>query len=85
MYLRAGIRTTESILTDRYVAEALRSLPARQRSDIEAELRTLIADAIGWPEGVAVVPTVVVGVVLLFSALDSIDAIVRATRKRRTR
>ncbi len=38
--------TTASTLTDRYVAEALRSLPERQRKDIEAELRTSIADAI---------------------------------------
>jgi hypothetical protein len=33
-------------LTDRYVAETLRSIPQRQRADIEAELRTLVADAI---------------------------------------
>ncbi len=38
--------TTASTLTDRYVAEALRGLPARQRADIEAELRTSIADAV---------------------------------------
>lgn len=33
-------------LTDRYVAAALRRLPARQRADIDIELRGLIADAI---------------------------------------
>lgn len=38
--------TTASTLTDRYVAEALRGVPARQRTDIEAELRTSIEDAI---------------------------------------
>jgi len=42
-------------------------------------------DVVGWPQGVGVVTAIVVVVVLLFSALDSIDAIVRATRKRRTR
>lgn len=38
--------TTTSTLTDRYVTEALRNLPARQRADIEAELRASITDAI---------------------------------------
>ena len=38
--------TATSSPTDRYVAATLRSLPERQRQDIEAELRTLIADAI---------------------------------------
>ena len=38
--------TATSSLTDRYVAATLRSLPDRQRQDIEAELRALIADAI---------------------------------------
>jgi hypothetical protein len=38
--------TATSSPTDRYVAATLRSLPARQRQDIEAELRALIADAI---------------------------------------
>ncbi len=38
--------TATSSPTDRYVAATLRSLPARQRHDIEAELRALIADAI---------------------------------------
>ena len=38
--------TATSSLTDRYVAATLRSLPERQRQDIEAELRALIADAI---------------------------------------
>ncbi|MGV8969958.1 MAG: permease prefix domain 1-containing protein [Microbacteriaceae bacterium] len=38
--------TATSSPTDRYVAATLRSLPARQRLDIEAELRALIADAI---------------------------------------
>lgn len=33
-------------LTDRYVAATLRRLPARQRPDIETELRALIADAV---------------------------------------
>lgn len=33
-------------LTDRYIYTALRSVPASKRSDIEAELRTLIADAV---------------------------------------
>jgi hypothetical protein len=33
-------------LTDRYVAETLRGIPQKQRADIEAELRTLVADAI---------------------------------------
>jgi hypothetical protein len=42
-------------------------------------------DAIAWPAGVAVVTTIVVVAVPLFSALDAIDGIVRATRKRRTR
>ena len=35
-----------SSLVDRYVAATLRSLPERQRPDIDAELRALIADAI---------------------------------------
>ncbi|WP_294180102.1 permease prefix domain 1-containing protein [uncultured Schumannella sp.] len=38
--------TTASTLTDRYVAEALRGMPAAQRADIETELRASIADAI---------------------------------------
>jgi len=38
--------TATSSPTDRYVAATLRSLPERQRQDIEAELRALIADAI---------------------------------------
>jgi len=38
--------TATSSPTDRYVAATLRSLPGRQRQDIEAELRALIADAI---------------------------------------
>jgi len=38
--------TATSTPTDRYVAATLRSLPERQRQDIEAELRALIADAI---------------------------------------
>jgi len=38
--------TTASTLTDRYVAEAVRSLTRGQRKDIEAELRASIADAI---------------------------------------
>lgn len=33
-------------LTDRYVAETLRGIPRHQRADIEAELRTLIVDAV---------------------------------------
>jgi len=33
-------------ITDRYVAATLRRLPARQRADIEIELRALIADAV---------------------------------------
>jgi len=33
-------------LTDRYVAATLRRLPARQRTDIDTELRGLIADAV---------------------------------------
>ena len=33
-------------LTDRYVAATLRRLPARQRADIDIELRGLIADAV---------------------------------------
>ena len=37
--------TATSSLTDRYVAATLRSLPDRQRQDIEAELRALVADA----------------------------------------
>lgn len=35
-----------SELTDRYVAATLRTIPERQRADIEAELRGSIADAI---------------------------------------
>ena len=38
--------TTASTLTDRYVAEAVRGIPAAQRADIETELRASIADAI---------------------------------------
>ncbi|GIG88191.1 permease prefix domain 1-containing protein [Plantactinospora endophytica] len=38
--------TATSTLTDRYVAATLRRLPARQRTDIERELRASIADAI---------------------------------------
>lgn len=38
--------TTASTLTDRYVAEALRGVPAEQRPDIDVELRAAIADAI---------------------------------------
>ena len=38
--------TATSSPTDRYVAATLRSLPGRQRQDIEAELRALIADTI---------------------------------------
>jgi len=38
--------TATSTPTDRYVAATLRSLPERQRQDIEAELRALIADTI---------------------------------------
>ncbi|GHH62975.1 hypothetical protein GCM10017673_03080 [Streptosporangium violaceochromogenes] len=38
--------TTASTLTDRYVDAALRHLPARQRPDIERELRASIADAV---------------------------------------
>ena len=37
-------------LTDRYVAATLRRLPARQRADIDTELRGLIADAIDGRE-----------------------------------
>jgi hypothetical protein len=37
---------TTSTLTDRYVGSTLRSLPARQRPDIERELRASIADAV---------------------------------------
>lgn len=33
-------------LTDRYVSQVVRALPARQRADIEAELRGMIADGI---------------------------------------
>lgn len=33
-------------LTDRYVWATVRSLPEKQRSDIERELRTSIADAV---------------------------------------
>jgi hypothetical protein len=35
-----------SDLTDRYVSATLRSIPERQRNDIEAELRTSIGDAV---------------------------------------
>ncbi len=38
--------TTKSTLTDRYVAATLRSVPGKQRNDIEEELRALIADAV---------------------------------------
>lgn len=38
--------TEPHTLTDRYVAATLRSLPQRQRADIDAELRALIADGI---------------------------------------
>jgi len=37
-------------LTDRYVAATLRRLPARQRPDIDTELRALIADAVDGRE-----------------------------------
>lgn len=37
---------TTPTLTDRYVAATLRRLPARQRADIDSELRALIADAV---------------------------------------
>ena len=37
-------------LTDRYVAATLRRVPARQRADIDTELRGLIADAIDGRE-----------------------------------
>ncbi|QEO09419.1 permease prefix domain 1-containing protein [Protaetiibacter larvae] len=37
---------TATSLTDRYVAAVVRSLPERQRADIEQELRALLADAI---------------------------------------
>ena len=37
-------------LTDRYVAATLRRLPARQRADIDTELRGLIADSIDGRE-----------------------------------
>ena len=33
-------------LTDRYIAETLRHLPARQHSELDAELRALVADAV---------------------------------------
>ena len=38
--------TEPHTLTDRYVTATLRSLPQRQRADIDAELRALIADGI---------------------------------------
>jgi len=38
--------TEPQTLTDRYVAATLRSLPQRQRADIDAELRALIADGV---------------------------------------
>jgi len=38
--------TEPHTLTDRYVAATLRSVPQRQRADIEAELRALIADGV---------------------------------------
>ncbi len=38
--------TTTPTLTDRYVATALRTLPERQRPDIERELRASIGDAV---------------------------------------
>ena len=37
---------TSSTLTDRYVAATLRTLPEKQRPDIEKELRASIADAV---------------------------------------
>lgn len=38
--------TTTSTLTDRYVAQVLRGIPADRRLDIERELRSSIADAV---------------------------------------
>lgn len=38
--------TEPHTLTDRYVAATLRSVPRRQRADIDAELRALIADGV---------------------------------------
>lgn len=38
--------TTTTSLTDRYIEATLRRVPARQRPDIERELRTSIADAV---------------------------------------
>lgn len=43
-------------LTDRYVAATLRRLPARQRADIDTELRGLIADAVDSREEAGVAP-----------------------------
>jgi len=44
--------TTPSTLSDRYVSSTLRSVPAKQRADIEKELRASIADAVdGRVEG----------------------------------
>lgn len=53
--------TATSSPTDRYVAATLRSLPERQRQDIEAELRALIADAIDDPRktGLSPIPAIV--------------------------
>lgn len=42
-------------------------------------------EAIGWPDGVDVVRNIVLAVVIVMPVLDSVDAIVRAARKRRTR
>jgi hypothetical protein len=39
-------KTTTKSLTDRYVDAVMRSVPARQREDIERELRASIADAV---------------------------------------
>lgn len=43
-------------LTDRYVAATLRRLPARQRADINTELRGLIADAVDGREASGATP-----------------------------
>lgn len=43
-------------LTDRYVAATLRRLPARQRADIDTELRALIADAVDGRQDAGVDP-----------------------------
>ena len=37
---------TDTTLTDRFVAEAVRRVPRTQRADLEAELRASIADAV---------------------------------------